>query len=254
MYRVIVVDDEYWAMKSIVNTFPWDEFGFDVVQESTNATQVMALIDEYKPDVVFSDVCMPVISGIELLKKAKEREFVPQFVFVSGYDDYQFLRQVIVNQAFDYCLKPIDADDAREVLKRLKGFLDENSKKDDSPTKSREEILEQIANREFKQMIEYINGHFTEKLQLKELAKTFFLNENYCCLLFNKYFNMSFSRYLNILRTDMAARLLTEDRTISIENIAERTGYTNYHHFIKVFKSIKEVSPSQYRKNNDAWR
>ena len=248
MYKVIVVDDEIWALKSIVSTFPWAEYDFEVVCTSTNAVQVPALIEEYRPDAVFTDVCMPVINGIELMKRTKHMEKMPQFVFISGYDDYEFMRQVIINRAFDYCLKPIEQQNAKEVLARLKNFLD--GQEGYSEGQNFAGAVNRITSQEFKQMVEYINGHLTEKLYLKELAGQFYLNERYCCRLFNKYFHMSFSRYLNIQRIEIAAALLLEDRTLSINDVAERSGYTNYTHFIKVFKIIKGMSPSQYRKNH----
>ena len=245
MYKVIVIDDEYWSLKSILNTFPWEEFGFCVAASGTNPMQLTKLIEEHKPDAVFSDVCMPVIDGFELLKQTKTMGNPPQFVFISGFDDYQYIRQAVVNHAFDYCLKPIDFEEARNVLIRLKAYLDESR-----GALGSEEGLKHIENREFKQMIEYINLHYTERMYLQDLAKQFFLNKNYCCLLFNKYFHMSFSRYLNLLRVEKAAELLSEDKTLSIDEISERAGYSNYCHFIKVFKAIKGVSPSQYRKNH----
>lgn len=246
MYKVIVVDDEIWALKSIVSVFPWEEYGFEVVCTSTSAAQVPALIEEYRPDAVFTDVCMPVIDGIELMKRTTGMADAPQFVFISGYDDYQFMRQVIVLRAFDYCLKPVELQEARDVLARLKKFLD--GEKEGENELNIAGVISRITNREFKQMLEYIQEHVTEKLYLKELAKQFYLNERYCCRLFNKYFHMSFSRYLNIQRIEIAAALLLEDRTLSINDVAERAGYVNYYHFIKVFKLIKGVSPSQYRK------
>lgn len=92
--------------------------------------------------------------------------------------------------------------------------------------------------------------HFTEHLQLKELAKAFYLNPNYCSELFNKKLGVSFSRYLNQLRIDRSCALLRASAK-SAEEIAAQTGFVDGTHFHKVFKSIMGETPGQYRKKRE---
>lgn len=241
MYRVYVIDDEIWALKGVISTFPWEKYGFSVAGSSTNASVALKEISELKPDVVFSDICLPSITGLEICKKLREAGISPRFVFVSGYDDYKYTREAIINNAFDYCLKPIDSNTAREVLIRLKRELDEKS--------GAEEDEDNIYNKAFKELVSYINTHYAEEMKLNKLAKMFFINENYCCSLFNKYYGMSFSKYVNKVRIEAAIKLFDENKTLSSSEVAHLCGYVSYQHFNKRFKEIMGVLPSRYRKS-----
>lgn len=254
MYKVLIVDDEYWALQGVRNSFPWDKYGFEVVATATQAMEAYEYIKKLEPDVVFTDVCMPEMTGIELCRKSRDEGYPPLFVFVSGYDDYKYTREAIINGAFDYCLKPIDEEETDKILRRLKEHFDRQFEEDDVvpsediPEEGERGKTRDIYNREFKRMMEFINDNYTKPLLLKDLAKQFFINESYCCFLFNKHVGMSFSKYLNKLRIEKAMHIIEQNRTLSIDEVAEMTGYASYYHFNKKFKEVTGVSPAQFRK------
>ena len=253
MYKVLIVDDEYWALQGVRNSFPWEEYGFEVTATTTSSLEAYDYIRNLEPDVVFSDVCMPEMTGIELCIKSREEGYASLFIFVSGYDDYKYTREAIINGAFDYCLKPIDEEETDKILKRLKEHLDRQYDEEeafpaDIPDDSDKAKTREIYNREFKRMMEYINDNYTKPLLLKDLAKQFFINESYCCFLFNKHVGMSFSKYLNKLRIEKAMKIIDQNRTLSIDEVAEMTGYASYYHFNKKFKEVTGISPAQFRK------
>ena len=84
-----------------------------------------------------------------------------------------------------------------------------------------------------KELISYINTHYAEELKLNKLAKMFFINENYCCSLFNKYYGMSFSKYVNKVRIEAAIRLSMRIKQLSSSEVAHLCGYVSYQHFNK---------------------
>ena len=253
MYKVLVVDDEYWALQGVCNSFPWDKYGFEVVASTTSSLEAYDYIRSIEPDVVFTDVCMPEMTGIELCIKSCEEGYPSLFVFVSGFDDYKYTREAIINGAFDYCLKPIDEEETDKILRRLKDTLDRQFDDEemfpaDIPDDGDKSKTREIYNREFKRMMEYINDNYTKPLLLKDLAKKFFINESYCCFLFNKHVGMSFSKYLNKLRIEKAMRIIEQNRTLSIDEVSDLTGYASYYHFNKKFKEVTGISPAQFRK------
>lgn len=125
MYKVILVDDEKWSLEGLMNVFPWEEMGFDVIAQLTNSQDALEIIRDQTPDVVFTDIRMPNISGLDLISFTREMGKTSEFIIISGYDDFNYAQQALQLGAFDYRLKPIDPDDARMVLKRLKDHLDE---------------------------------------------------------------------------------------------------------------------------------
>lgn len=119
MFKAVFVDDEIWALKGLSKMFDWESLGFRVVGEFTKSTEALKVILENKPDVVFVDIRMPVISGIELMKKAREHGLKTEFIIVSGFSEFEYAREAIKYGAFDYCLKPVETAGMKTLVDRL---------------------------------------------------------------------------------------------------------------------------------------
>jgi len=129
MYRAILVDDEYWTLLGIQHTFDWPAYNMEIAGSYMNAAEALIAIEELKPDVVFTDICMPGISGLELLQELRRLELDIEVVIISGYSEFEYTRKAIQNGAFDYCLKPIDEELAVPLLDRLQKRLDSKRQK-----------------------------------------------------------------------------------------------------------------------------
>jgi two-component system response regulator YesN len=102
------------------------------------------------------------------------------------------------------------------------------------------------SNQVYRQMLSYLEKHYTEDLHLKELSDRFFINFTYACELFKKYSGTTFSKYLTRLRMERSVELLRSGN-LSIEEICYQAGYNNYSYFSKVFKKCYDMTPYQYR-------
>ncbi|WP_165972349.1 response regulator transcription factor [Paenibacillus piri] len=119
MYRVLIVDDEPWVLKGIRSTFKWEELGFQVVAETTDSLEAYEIIIRDKPDVVMTDIRMPECSGIDLMKRCRERGIQSEFVIISGASDFHYAQESIRLGCFDYLLKPLQFEEADALLERL---------------------------------------------------------------------------------------------------------------------------------------
>lgn len=247
LYTVLLVDDEPWALKGLKLTLKWEKMGFKVIGETTSAKDAWASICKNRPDVVFSDIRMPEITGLEMLKLARERGLDTEFVIVSGFSDFSYAQEALRYSVFDYLIKPIMEEDGDKVLLRLKEKL--GKKKEAAPkTKGEAKIKGAIVhNKGFKEILNYINDNYNKKLYLKELAEQFYLNPNYCCYLFRKHLGTSFSEYVTDLRMREAGRLF-KDKSSSISDVARAVGYEDYYYFNKIFKRYYGITPLQYKK------
>jgi len=104
---VLVVDDEYWVRENMRRVIDWDARGFVFLEPASDGEDALARIKSHSPNIVFADVNMPRMTGIELAEKCAV-EF-PEIVLVafSGYDDYKYVRGIMLAGAVDYLLKPI---------------------------------------------------------------------------------------------------------------------------------------------------
>ena len=125
MYKVVLVDDEPWILQGIASTFAWAQYDMAVAGSFTSARQALAAIKESKPDVVFTDIRMPGMTGLELLEALRRLGLDTEIVIISGYSEFQYAQEAIRGGAFDYCLKPVDESVSDMLLPRLKKRLDE---------------------------------------------------------------------------------------------------------------------------------
>lgn len=254
-YQVVLIDDEPWTMVYMKKTFKWEDKGFEIIAETQNSLEAFDLIEQTRPDVVFTDIRMPEMSGIELMKGLRKKGVESEFVIASGFAEFEYAQEAVKLGAFEYCLKPISSEKADELLDRLALHL--NARTDArrmhaARLSNRDEeagpITEEDGQIKFTDMLAYIRCHYKEKLQLKDLAKQFYLNSNYCCHLFAKYTGKTFSEFLTQLRMEEAARLLQTHFTI--EDVARKAGFVDYFYFNKVFKKYYGVTPTEFRKGS----
>lgn len=115
--RALIVDDEYPARMEL--RYQLGQFSdVEIIGEATNAREAMTLINALDYDVIFLDVQMPGMSGIELARSLKGRAVVPKVVFVTAYENYAVSAFEI--PATDYLLKPIEAERLAETIQRLR--------------------------------------------------------------------------------------------------------------------------------------
>ncbi|MEK5254276.1 response regulator [Paenibacillus sp. FSL F4-0125] len=129
-YKVLLVDDEPIILRSLKVAIPWDDLQMEIVGEARNGELALRLIDEITPHIIISDIRMPVIDGITLMKEVLPRNSKLVFIFISGYGEFEYAREALRQGAFDYLLKPIDHDELVEMLHRAKMRLDEQKEND----------------------------------------------------------------------------------------------------------------------------
>ncbi|MBD2871706.1 response regulator transcription factor [Paenibacillus arenilitoris] len=119
MYRVIIVDDEPWAIKGIRNAFSWKKYGFEIIGQFTSSHEAFEFICEERPNLVFTDIRMPEISGLDLIKMTKARDLDVAFIIVSGFSEFAYAQEALRHGALDYCLKPIDIEMADPLIEKV---------------------------------------------------------------------------------------------------------------------------------------
>ncbi|MDD4851199.1 MAG: response regulator [Gemmiger sp.] len=124
MYQVMIVDDEKMIINSLTLGFDWKSNGFEVVATATSSSAALKMIQFMRPDIVFTDIKMPGLSGIGLMSRVKQTLPQIKFVVISGYSDFSYAQQAIRLGALAYCLKPLENEDIADVLALAKQNLD----------------------------------------------------------------------------------------------------------------------------------
>ena len=106
-YTVLVVEDEYEQRRAVIERVNWEAAGFEVVGEAENGVEALDIIETLEPDLILTDIKMPMISGLELAKRVRELRPATQMVILSGYDSFEYARTAIEYNIISYLLKPI---------------------------------------------------------------------------------------------------------------------------------------------------
>lgn len=111
MFKMLVVDDEYLVRTGIRQTIDWESYGVEIIGEATNGKQGLEMAIQLKPDVIISDIKMPVMDGLELFKAIKKTDIDCAAIILSGYKDFDYARKALESDVYSYLLKPIDNDE-----------------------------------------------------------------------------------------------------------------------------------------------
>lgn len=124
MLSVLIADDEKYVRKGVRSLINWQEQGYVIQGEAGDGLEAWEWIVKHRPDVVITDIKMPGLSGIELIEKAMAAELTAtRFLILSGYGEFRYAQQAVRYGVQDYLLKPIDEQELKASLIRLRKQL-----------------------------------------------------------------------------------------------------------------------------------
>ena len=118
MIKLLMVDDEPTTIKRILSRIDFHALGIGEIRQAENGTEAIALCQDWKPDILLSDIMMPRMNGMELAEQLRTTCPDLQIIFLSGYIEKDFLKGAIHLQALNYIEKPIDMNELRESLEK----------------------------------------------------------------------------------------------------------------------------------------
>ncbi len=240
MFKVVLLEDDEWVIKGIQRSFQWNKFDMQIVKTFLDPFELIEYVKYHEIDVIFTDIKMPGMSGLDLIQKIRLEmgRYEIEFVIISAYDDYDYMRKAINYGVIDYCRKPIKTEHTDEILEKIMVKLSARQKNTEDAT---------YYTQDFEDLIQYINRNYSKELRLKNLAKSFFFNQNYLGLLFKKNMGMTFSEYLQKIRMEHAKEMF-ETTSHSIADVAAEVGFNDYSYFHKIFTSYYGITPAEYKK------
>ena len=241
MYEMLIVDDEINSRNILATCFPWDEIGFHVCGQASDGREALSFIKEHLVHVIFTDISMPVMNGIELAKAVCElKGHRPLIVFLSAHDDFKYAQDAIRYGVRYYILKPSSFQELREAFRTIHKELDGKYQVTSSSSAD-------SADETIKKVLDYCEKNYREGT-LTELSEKLFLNPSYLSQLIKQKTSLNFSDHLLDIRMKKAA-LFLKDPSVKIYNISNMVGYINPNNFTRAFKTYYGVTPTEYRTN-----
>ena len=129
MYKLMLVDDESEIREGLREVIDFPALGFEVVGESGTGIEALRLAETLRPDLVITDIRMPLMDGLTMARQMSRTLATVRFIILSGYDDFEYARQAIEIPTMGYLLKPISAEEFKHMLRDAKQKLDEDFEK-----------------------------------------------------------------------------------------------------------------------------
>lgn len=129
MWKIVIVDDERQVLKGMKRAIPWEELGAEWAGEALNGEDGLHMIHEAEPDIVITDLYMPIMSGINMIEQLRNHGFQGKIIILSGYSDFEHARQALQFGVSDYISKPISLPTLKSILSKVIQELEEEEKK-----------------------------------------------------------------------------------------------------------------------------
>ncbi|MCS7462102.1 response regulator [Paenibacillus doosanensis] len=256
MMKVLVVDDDHLVRKGFIFMMPWNDYGLEVVGEAGNGRKALEFLEHTQVDLLITDLAMPVMSGLDLMRAVKERYRDVAMVVLTFHQDFEFIQEALRLGALDYITKvELEHEHMGEVLKRIVGKM-----KELAPAADRLELpgaLKEDGEEEgpysaevkacVTKAVQIIHEELQEELHLPDVARRVNMSRSYFSRCFRDIVGKTFNDYIREMRVNRAKELLARtEKTIGW--IATQSGYPNEKYFGKVFRDIAGVLPSEFRK------
>lgn len=232
---------------------------FYIKDLASNYNEALDILLNNEYDLLIADIKMPGGTGLELIEKLREQNNDIPAIIVTGYDDFEYAKAAIKLNVLGYLLKPLNDDEMKETLEKIKVQISENKNTIKlSKNITSDEITRLIANKFSpektsdstigQKAVEYISLHFKENISQSDVAEAIGVTPSYLSNIFREENGESYSKFITSLRMAQAAVLLRTKPNLSIKNIAEEIGYFSEKHFISLFKNFYGLTPNDYRK------
>jgi two-component system response regulator YesN len=145
MYKVFLVEDEILTREGIRDNVDWHASGFEFCGEAADGEIALPLLRTSQPDVLITDIKMPFMDGLQLIKIVRERMPWVKIIILSGHDEFEYAQQAINLGVTDYLLKPVTVQKLQNVLQKLTVQLDQERKEQANLKKLQEQVEENRA-------------------------------------------------------------------------------------------------------------
>ncbi|MEF2964967.1 response regulator [Paenibacillus sp. M1] len=119
MWKIAIVDDERQVLQGMKRAIPWDKLEAEWVGEALNGEDGLEMIRSARPDIVITDIYMPVMNGLEMMEQLRKEGYRGKIIILSGYSDFEHARQALRLQVSDYVSKPISLPTLTTILNNV---------------------------------------------------------------------------------------------------------------------------------------
>ena len=181
MTGLLLVEDEAAIQNKLMQNVAWSDYGFEPVLGASNGLEALEVLEQHPIKIMVTDVQMPKMNGIELIKEIKKRDYQMKIIVISGFAEFEFAQESIKLNVSDYLLKPFASRRLLEAVLRIKDELEKEEAEEFEMESLREQLKENKAALIDKLLLELLNGkvELNIEAQLKFLGMDEFQNHDF---------------------------------------------------------------------------
>jgi len=266
MFKVLIIDDEEIIREGLKTVIDWETLGCSVIGEASDGDEGLEMLLSKEPDIVFTDIRMPGLNGLEMISKLKKPKHECKIIILSGFRDFEYAQQAIKLGAFRFLLKPTNTKEIilsiqeaiielkkvksnEELFKNLKRKIKEDYNLSDGVTITEDRSLntnEKSSKFLVVKALSFMKENVTMGLTLKDVSAYLYISTWYLSKLIKKETGSTFIDILSEIRIEEAKKLLLQPQ-YKIYEVSAMIGFTDVTYFNKLFKSITGLKPMEYR-------
>ncbi len=243
MWKVIAADDEEYIREALYQLISWEKMDCTLCAVCHNGEELIAQIEKERPDIVITDIKMPVLDGLEVCRYVYETCPEIPVILLSAHSEFEYAKKAIKYSACEYVLKVSVLEELPKAVQKAAGELE----------KIREDVIEKNAREGakatltlYRQTERYIEQNYRKKISLDDIARDVHANRSYLSRLYKEKTGMNlFDRILQ-KRIEAAKDFLLHTDMKTYE-ISDAVGFEDAGYFSKVFKKQTGVSPKEFK-------
>lgn len=239
MWKVMIADDEVYMLEALEKLINWNNLECRLIYKAKNGEELIDKIKEEVPDIIITDVKMPLVSGMEVAKYIYEHLLPTKVIILTAYADFEYAKLAIEYDVCGYIVKTSAIEELPAMLRKAiaKLTLPSMLQEEEFP----EDILSKLQK--------YIEDNYMEKLTLSQIAEEVHANGSYLSHLYKSKTGQNLFDAINKMKLKKAKEYLVQGKRIS--EIATLVGFEDVSYFSRVFKKYESCSPRDYeRKTN----
>lgn len=242
---VLIVDDEL-PLRQELRTFPWESYDAVWAGEAADGLEALRFCGEHRPDIVVTDITMPRMGGLELLREIKHTYPSTQVILLTCHRDFEYAREAVQFMALEYLVKvTFEENEMARALEKARALLEREQMIGDMEGRTGRE---DNCRAEIRMAKKWIKEHMPEQITLSVVAEQVGLSAHYFSQLFREETGESFHEYLTRTRMQKATHLL-KTSNLKVYEVANLTGYPSYRYFSVMFRKWTGESPINYKKS-----
>jgi two-component system, response regulator YesN len=266
MFKILIIDDEEIIREGLRSVIDGASFGCILVGEAEDGDEGIEMVGSLKPDIVFTDIRMPGLNGLEMISKIKSLKLECKIIILTGFRDFTYAQEAVRLGAFRFLLKPTKTEELtlaiEDAIKEIKKTNSDQKLFDNLKKKIKEQyvlneindVLDDITSNPdgknssylVSKALVFMKANFAKELSLKSVADELYISNWHLSKLLKKETGNTFIDILNEIRIEEAKKLLLQPK-YKIYEIAGLSGFSDIPYFTKLFKKHTSLTPMEYK-------